>query len=109
MPLADVFGDKVEFVLQEGLMEYMNRDRLQMTQKGKRYYGGVLALFYAPHIQQHLLQLPGGEMLAVSEEAHAQALARPYEGNPVARYEYRPRRAPADPRPMLSGDWAVST
>lgn len=103
MSLTDAFPDKVSFVLEEGLMELMDGDRLQMTSKGKSHYGGVLALFYAPHVQQHLIQLPGGEMRTVED----QVTARPYVGIPASRYEYKPRRAATDPRPLLSGDWAT--
>jgi len=106
--LPDAFPDKVSFVLQEGLMAYMGGgDRLQMTQKGKAHYGGVLALFYAPHVQQHLLELPGGEPGAADYMVGAavQAKVKPYVGVPASRYEYKPRRAQVDPRPALPEEW----
>lgn len=104
--LDEVFPDKVSFVINEGLMERTGR-RLQMTAKGKAHYGGVLALFYAPHIQQHLIHLPGGEVQAVVDKS------RPYLGIPAGRYEYNVRKQASkaqktvDPRPMLPADWAI--
>lgn len=116
--LEDAFPDKVKFLLQEGLMEYTScGSRLQMTLKGKNHYSGVLALFYAPHIQQHLIQLPGGELEVLNEDLKSQTSARPYDGIPASRYEYKSRRKldplltfqkKHDPRPVLSGDWAPS-
>merc|ERR1711998_819711 len=61
--LSAAFPDKVSFALNEGLMERTaDGDRLQLTVKGKSHYSGVIALFYAPHVQQHLLEMPGGEL-----------------------------------------------
>lgn len=105
--LATAFPDKVAFVLNEGLMERTaDGDRLQLTVKGKSHYSGVLALFYAPHVQQHLLEMPGGELDVMDALSSGTVSKRPYVGVPVSRYEYKPRKQ--DPRPMLSGDWATS-
>jgi len=103
--LSAVFPDKVSFALDEGLMELTDGDRLQMTPKGKVNYSGVLALFYAPHVQQQLLEMPGGEVDVMDTLSSGAGSKRPYVGNPVSRYEYKaPKR---DPRPVLGGDWAM--
>jgi oxygen-independent coproporphyrinogen-3 oxidase len=106
--LEEAFPSQVAFVLEEGLMEYFG-DRLQMTVKGKMHYGGVLALFYAPHIQRHLLELPGGEVNStayMSPTKLAPISFKPYIGNPKGRYEKKKRKVKRhDPRPSLSGDW----
>ncbi|MBN1219523.1 MAG: radical SAM protein [Anaerolineae bacterium] len=49
----------IDFVLSEGLMEYRG-DCLSLTPQGVSYYNGVIALFYAPAVQQHLLERPVG-------------------------------------------------
>jgi oxygen-independent coproporphyrinogen-3 oxidase len=106
--LYTAFPDKVSFVLDEGLMEYISDgDRLQLTSKGKSYYSGVLALFYAPHVQQQLLGMPGGEFGVMDALNGVTQTKRPYIGVPVSRYEYKPRKR--DPRPELSADWANPT
>lgn len=111
--LEDAFPAVVKFVLEEGLMEYVSGqagERLAMTEKGKKHYSGVLSLFYAPHIQQHLLQLPGGEPWVRGNPGEVQGLgtqensAHPYVGVPVGRYE-RKIRARQDPRKALPSDW----
>jgi len=104
--LSSAFPDKVSFALDEGLMEHTaDGDRLQLTPKGKSNYSGVLALFYAPHVQQQLLEMPGGEVDVMDTLSSGVANKRPYVGNPASRYEYKPRKR--DPRPVLSGDWAM--
>merc|ERR1712070_161145 len=122
LPIEDAFPDAVEFVLDRGLMQHDDAtDRLAMTPFGKHHYSGVLSLFYAPHIQEHLLGLPGGEenatayllepsSMAVATSATNDAIAgqetkKPYRGVPRARYE-RKRLKRQDPRPALLGDWA---
>jgi len=104
--LQEAFPSEVDFVVEEGLMEYMGGRRLQMTKKGKLHYGGVLALFYAPHIQGHLLDLPGGEAnsTAYLTESNTCVASKPYVGNPKARYEKKKGKR-RDPRPTLDGDW----
>jgi len=104
--LSSAFPDKVSFALDEGLMEHTaDGNRLQLTRKGKSNYSGVLALFYAPHVQQQLLEMPGGEVDVMDTLSSGVANKRPYVGNPASRYEYKPRKR--DPRPVLSGDWAM--
>ncbi len=51
------FPAEVDFVLNEGLMEYRG-DCLSLTPKGAKVYNGVIALFYAPAVKLHLLQRP---------------------------------------------------
>jgi hypothetical protein len=110
--LDEAFPDKVKFVLEEGLMELQGGGRrLQMTKKGKAHYGGVLALFYSPHIQKHLLELQGGELNAYlakdsSLGSSTADPARPYVGNPAPRYE-RKRMKRQDPRRALPQDWTA--
>lgn len=56
--LEKAFPDPVGFVLTEGLMDYSsNAETLRLTEKGVENYNGVIALFYAPAVQAHLLQL----------------------------------------------------
>jgi oxygen-independent coproporphyrinogen-3 oxidase len=55
--LEEQFPAEVDFVLSEGLMEYCG-DCLGLTVKGVNYYNGVIALFYAPAVKQHLLERP---------------------------------------------------
>eukprot|EP00471_Norrisiella_sphaerica_P013025 CAMPEP_0184495846 /NCGR_PEP_ID=MMETSP0113_2-20130426/32489_1 /TAXON_ID=91329 /ORGANISM="Norrisiella sphaerica, Strain BC52" /LENGTH=478 /DNA_ID=CAMNT_0026882221 /DNA_START=63 /DNA_END=1499 /DNA_ORIENTATION=- len=107
--LEEAFPDKVKFLLDEGLMEYID-DRLAMTKIGKAHTSGVIALFYAPHVQKHLIDLPGGELDATaymvkSNYDSSERNPRPYVGNPLPRYERRKFKK-RDPRPELSQDWA---
>jgi len=117
LSLNRAFPGKVAFAVENGLMQ-REGDRLQMTKLGKAHYGGVLALFYAPHIQQHLMELPGGEREATwymgsasplvnTETTHKTAVdpRRPYVGNALPRYERR-RMKRSDPRTSLPSDWA---
>jgi len=106
--LEEAFPTQVAFAIDEGLMECIH-DRLQMTGKGKLHYGGVLALFYAPHIQGHLLGLPGGESNSTAYMSGSNAVPispTPYVGNPKGRYDKPKRKVKRrDPRPTLDGDW----
>ncbi len=54
LPLESAFPAEVEFVLQEGLMEY-GPDTLRLTPRGDKYYNGVIALFYAGAVKAYLL------------------------------------------------------
>jgi len=54
--VEDVFPHEVAFVLQRGLMEYTD-STLRLTTDGARQVNGVIALFYAPAVKEHLLQL----------------------------------------------------
>jgi oxygen-independent coproporphyrinogen III oxidase len=60
LALEHAFPDEVAFVLQRGLMEYTDTT-LRLTSEGARAYNGVIALFYAPAVQEHLLKLTHGE------------------------------------------------
>lgn len=113
LSLREAFPDKVSFVVDNGLMELQqDGQRLQLTAKGKSHYSGVLALFYAPHVQKHLMELPGGEanptdyLNVGSKSIFSVAVnpKRPYIGNPLPRYE-RKRIKRQDPRSALPADW----
>lgn len=67
--LEHQFPAELDFVLSERLMEYRG-DCLSLTAKGARFYNGVIALFYAPAVKQHLLQRP----VDLSERVPAQTL-----------------------------------
>jgi oxygen-independent coproporphyrinogen-3 oxidase len=54
--VEEVFPHEVAFVLQHGLMEYADT-ALRLTTDGARQVNGVIALFYAPAVKEHLLQL----------------------------------------------------
>jgi len=58
--LEQAFRDEVTFVLREGLMEYSERT-LRLTPHGAKNYNGVIALFYAPAVKEHILKLTRGE------------------------------------------------
>ena len=53
--LAGYFPAEVDFVLSKGLMEYRG-NCLSLTETGAHFYNGVIALFYAPAVQAHLLK-----------------------------------------------------
>ena len=66
--LEEMFPDAVHFVLEHGLMRYRSHDgesagrsRLQLTTLGKRHFGGCVALFYSPAVQEYLMHMGGGE------------------------------------------------
>ena len=54
--VEEVFPHEVAFVLQHGLMEYTDT-ALRLTTTGARQVNGVIALFYAPAVKEHLLKL----------------------------------------------------
>src|SRR5688500_12626725 len=54
VPLQSAFGDEIDFLLGQGLMEWTPRS-LRLTGKGALNASGVIALFFAPSIQRHLL------------------------------------------------------
>jgi oxygen-independent coproporphyrinogen-3 oxidase len=54
--VEEVFPHEVAFVLQRGLMEY-TETTLRLTDEGARQVNGVIALFYAPAVKEHLLKL----------------------------------------------------
>lgn len=60
--LESRFAEEIHFLLRNGLMIYTTdpnnkHARLQMTKEGKKCFPGVIALFYTPLIQQHLMDL----------------------------------------------------
>ncbi len=55
--LEEEYPAEIDFVLSQGLMAYRG-DCLSLTPKGVEYYNGVIALFYAPAVKQHLLERP---------------------------------------------------
>src|SRR5512143_2273373 len=65
LTLEQAFPEAVAFVLQRGLMEYtaapQRASTLRLTPNGATCYNGVIALFYAPAVQEHLLKLTRGE------------------------------------------------
>lgn len=50
----EIYAPEIAFVLDQGLMEYTSRG-LSLTPKGAMHINGVIALFFAPSIQRHLL------------------------------------------------------
>jgi oxygen-independent coproporphyrinogen-3 oxidase len=59
--VEEVYPHEVTFVLQRGLMEYtdstLRATTLRLTPDGARQVNGVIALFYAPAVKEHLLKL----------------------------------------------------
>ncbi len=55
--LLDTFPAETHFVLRRGLM-VLDRGELRLTEAGAHAFPGVVALFYSPSVQQHLLSLP---------------------------------------------------
>lgn len=58
--LETAFPNEVTFVLDQGLMEYTD-STLRLTPYGAQQYNGVISLFYAPAVKEHLLKLTRGE------------------------------------------------
>ena len=58
--LDTVFAPQIKFLMDNNLMVNFG-DRLQLTAFGKKHFAGVVSLFYAPAVQNHLINLPGGE------------------------------------------------
>ncbi len=75
----------------------MEGRRLQLTPLGKRHFGGVVALFYAPAVQRHLVAMRGGERL---ETAMAPSLFAAL--GPLPSLTATPAPVPLS----LQGDWA---
>lgn len=63
--LAEVFPAELAFVEREGLMRWEPDGRLQLTERGAARTHGVIALFFAPSVQRHLVELkePAGDEL----------------------------------------------
>jgi oxygen-independent coproporphyrinogen-3 oxidase len=56
LTLEQAFPKEVAFVVQRGLMEYTD-STLRLTPEGAQHVNGVIALFYAPAVKEHLLKL----------------------------------------------------
>jgi oxygen-independent coproporphyrinogen-3 oxidase len=56
LTLEQAFPEEIAFVVQSGLMEYADTT-LRLTLDGARHVNGVIALFYAPAVKEHLLEL----------------------------------------------------
>jgi oxygen-independent coproporphyrinogen-3 oxidase len=54
--LEQAFPEEIAFVVQRGLMEY-TETALRLTPAGAQQVNGVIALFYAPAVKEHLLKL----------------------------------------------------
>jgi oxygen-independent coproporphyrinogen-3 oxidase len=76
--LEQAFPEEVAFVVQHGLMEYSD-STLRLTSDGARNVNGVIALFYAPAVKEHLLKLAqedsGTERMRDGERAQQGELA----------------------------------
>ena len=77
--VEEVFPHEVAFVLQHGLMEYTDRAAARHNPashgEGARQVNGVIALFYAPAVKEHLLQLVhGGADSGMAERQRDEAL-----------------------------------
>jgi oxygen-independent coproporphyrinogen-3 oxidase len=62
LKLERAFPDGIEFVVQRGLMEYTT-NTLRLTPYGAQNTNGVIALFYAPAVKEHLLKLTRSEQV----------------------------------------------
>ena len=74
--LEEEYPAEVDFVLSEGLMEYRG-DCLGLTLKGVDHYNGVIALFYAPAVKQHLLERPVELSARIPRQRTPQAILQP--------------------------------
>ena len=54
--LQEAFPEEMAFVLEKGLME-VKEGALRLTEAGVRQYNGVIALFYAGAVKEHLIGL----------------------------------------------------
>ncbi|MBV6492919.1 MAG: hypothetical protein LDLANPLL_00924 [Turneriella sp.] len=71
-----VYADAVRFALTEGFMEYtasqngtnlaLEHKSISLTERGAKYFNGVIALFFAPSVQNYLIRkTPKREAIAV--------------------------------------------
>jgi oxygen-independent coproporphyrinogen-3 oxidase len=78
--LEQAFPQEVAFVLQNGLMEVTER-ALRLTEEGVRQYNGVIALFYAGAVKEHLIgkamSQREGEIASAREEHPGFAMTGP--------------------------------
>ena len=72
--LNAAFPPEVAFVIERGLMDYTDTT-LRLTPLGAQNYNGVIALFYAPAVQEHLLILARGWRRVWQPEYEALTLA----------------------------------
>jgi len=56
LTLEQAFPQEVAYVLEKGLME-MREGSLRLTEQGVRQYNGVIALFYAGAVKEHLTEI----------------------------------------------------
>jgi oxygen-independent coproporphyrinogen-3 oxidase len=78
LPLEQQFPAEVAFVLEHGLMAYHD-DCLSLTPHGVDHTNGVIALFYAPAVKQHLLQRPTDLHERLSAQAQRELRRSPIE------------------------------
>ncbi|MBN1484746.1 MAG: radical SAM protein [Chloroflexia bacterium] len=71
--LEEHFAPEVDFVLQNGLMEYAG-PYLRLTLQGDKHFNGVVALFYAGAVKEVLLNL-GREVVLPGVEVQRRAAA----------------------------------
>jgi len=64
--LSDAFPDECQFLMENKLMQ-LEENRFQLTDLGKKHFGGVVALFYSPAVQKKVLELEGGEVFAPNQ------------------------------------------
>ncbi|MBK8481005.1 MAG: radical SAM protein [Proteobacteria bacterium] len=95
-PLERVFADEVAFLVARGLME-LNPQALALTPAGVAQLNGVIALFYAPSVQAHLLDLDA----AVAGSAPSQPSQRVgrHARRPALRLARTASRSPPRPSP----------
>jgi len=65
----DRFRHEIAFLKHHRLMEDTGQDgeRFGMTAAGKKHFSGVVSLFYAPSVQNYLVNLPGGDPWSINE------------------------------------------
>ncbi|MFK7161628.1 radical SAM protein [Marinospirillum sp. MEB164] len=87
LPLEAAYPEAVDYALQQGLMHYTDsrngqewpdqpRRSLSLTDKGAAHFNGSIALFYAPSVQNYLLEKNVAEDLARQERAAQQVFER---------------------------------
>jgi len=79
LPLAEAFPAELAFVEREGLMRWEPDGRLQLTERGAAHSHGVIALFFAPSVQRHLVSLEepaGDELVDARQRPRGPRLAR---------------------------------
>jgi oxygen-independent coproporphyrinogen-3 oxidase len=71
LSVEEAFPAEVEFILQNGLMEYTadGDPTLRLTAYGETAYNGVIVLFYAGAVKAHLLNVAKSEDAQIAKEA----------------------------------------